>query len=155
MESPSAPWPWPPGSNHSQLCVRECVDVHVWHWCCYTTLRVWVWGVRELWGGVTTFDFDLSPFLWTQCHSHSCSIQQVWRLIFSSELQIRRLGRLWVPGREDFEAPFAQNHWKMIISLLQIKINWNKCLFGSLCYIQRQLNTPVLWDYMSTKNLWS
>lgn len=22
-------------------------------------------------------------FLWTQCHSHSCNIQQVWRVIFS------------------------------------------------------------------------
>lgn len=99
---PSAPWPWPPASNHPQLCVRQRVDIYV---CVTPALLHYPQGLRAGMSGevlprrggkVTTF--DLSPFLWTQTRSHSCNIQQVWWLIFSSELQLWELQRRSVSG---------------------------------------------------------
>ena len=115
--APPALWPWP-----LRQITLSCVCVCVWQRCCYTTLRGFkgrlgsggggsCWGD---WGDQRWPTFDLSPFLWTQCHNHSCSIQQVWRLIFSSELQVCGLRRRWVSGHEEFWGSICS---KIIISL--------------------------------------
>ncbi len=79
--------------------------------------------------------FDLSAFLWTQCHSHSCNISRCGDSFSAQSCKPE--------GCKGIECQHTRNllfylplNAKMIIRLLQIKIHQFACLF----YIYRDLH---------------